>query len=295
MKSKIKKACWLILGWGFIILGITGLFLPILQGILFLLIGLIILSSEYIWAHRLLTKLKRHFPGFAEKSAEASKRVAHWFSKLRGIAGPTPASDLSKVVGSSSAERGVLRSVARADVHPDQGPAAASRKTDDSARPTHGQSEAGAASAEPQFKILVALHDPDHVHSLMKVACQLAHSIGAEVAALYVEEIGPGLSLDLNLPMLDEDGRKVLSRAAEVASQQDTKISTHLIRAHQAGEAIVSQVRTEGSDLLLLGYRGKRGLKEFVLGSTFRYVIAHAPCQVIVEILPREAVISQAA
>ena len=37
-----KRKRWLILltGWGFILLGIAGLFLPILQGILFLVIGL---------------------------------------------------------------------------------------------------------------------------------------------------------------------------------------------------------------------------------------------------------------
>ncbi len=292
MKSKIKKACWLALGWGFIILGIAGLFLPILQGILFLLIGLIILSSEYIWAHRVLTRLKRHFPGFAEQSAKASRKAAHWFAKLRGTAGPTRASDW---VGSSSAGPEALRSGASGGIHAGPGLAAAPAQSGESFRPAGSQGEAEALVSARQCKILVAVHDPDHVRGLMKVACQLAHSIGAEVTALYVEEIGPGLSLDLKLPMLDEEGQKVLARAREAASQQHTKISTHLIRAHQAGEAIVGQARTERSDLLVLGYRGKRGVKEFVLGSTFRHVIAHAPCQVIVEILPREAAISQAA
>lgn len=49
-------------GWFFIVLGVVGLFLPVLQGVLFLLIGLVILSAEYHWARRLLAKLRSRFP-----------------------------------------------------------------------------------------------------------------------------------------------------------------------------------------------------------------------------------------
>lgn len=62
MQARIKKVVMLATGWGFILLGIAGLFLPFLQGILFLVIGLIILSSEYVWAHRLLQKIRARFP-----------------------------------------------------------------------------------------------------------------------------------------------------------------------------------------------------------------------------------------
>ena len=72
-----KRKRWLILltGWGFIVLGIAGLFLPILQGILFLLIGLVILSSEYVWAHNLLKKLQKRFPKMAAHLHEASEKA----------------------------------------------------------------------------------------------------------------------------------------------------------------------------------------------------------------------------
>ena len=66
------------LGWAFILLGILGLFLPILQGILFILIGLIILSTEYIWAHRLVEKLKARFPAMTQKARKATERAHRW-------------------------------------------------------------------------------------------------------------------------------------------------------------------------------------------------------------------------
>jgi len=58
----IKRAFKLTLGWTFLVLGIAGLFLPVLQGILFILIGLGILASEYRWARRWIIKLRQKFP-----------------------------------------------------------------------------------------------------------------------------------------------------------------------------------------------------------------------------------------
>jgi uncharacterized membrane protein YbaN (DUF454 family) len=78
VQTKAKKAILLIFGWGFILLGVIGLFLPILQGVLFLLIGLLILSSEYVWAHRLLLKIRNHFPAVARRWDEA-QITAHKF------------------------------------------------------------------------------------------------------------------------------------------------------------------------------------------------------------------------
>ena len=84
MTSRTKRILVLILGWGFILLGIVGLFLPILQGVLFILIGLIILSSEYVWAHHLLNKLKQRFPRLGRTADPASAKAAAWLQRLSG-------------------------------------------------------------------------------------------------------------------------------------------------------------------------------------------------------------------
>ncbi len=82
MQKIAKKAVILASGWVFVLLGVLGLFLPVLQGILFLLIGLFILSTEYVWAHHLLHKLKSWFPGISSKLEEAKMRAEHWISKV---------------------------------------------------------------------------------------------------------------------------------------------------------------------------------------------------------------------
>jgi uncharacterized protein len=84
LKSSIKRILVLIVGWSFILLGILGLFLPILQGVLFLLIGLIILSSEYVWAHRLLTRLRERFPRLGRVADQATARATAWLRRISG-------------------------------------------------------------------------------------------------------------------------------------------------------------------------------------------------------------------
>ena len=80
----VKRIAVLAVGWMFILLGIAGLFLPILQGILFLLIGLVILSTEYVWAHHLLGRLRDRFPGLAKYMDGAKARAHHWLQKISG-------------------------------------------------------------------------------------------------------------------------------------------------------------------------------------------------------------------
>ena len=82
MNRHVKRVLVLTVGWGFLLLGIVGLFLPILQGVLFILIGLIILSSEYVWAHHLLSKLRERFPKIGKIADQASEKAKAWMQRL---------------------------------------------------------------------------------------------------------------------------------------------------------------------------------------------------------------------
>ena len=75
----------LALGWGFIALGILGLFLPILQGILFLLVGLIFLAKVSPWARLGRQKLRKRYPKLAIKLTQAEHHgtefARRWFKR----------------------------------------------------------------------------------------------------------------------------------------------------------------------------------------------------------------------
>ena len=84
MTRRIKRWLAIVTGWIFIALGVAGLFLPFLQGVLFLLIGITILSTEYVWARNLLGKLRERFPSLSGRldaaKARAQERLKRIFS-----------------------------------------------------------------------------------------------------------------------------------------------------------------------------------------------------------------------
>jgi uncharacterized membrane protein YbaN (DUF454 family) len=58
----MKRILRFILGITFLVLGVLGLFLPVLQGILFLVVGLLILAPESRRIRALLQTLRRRYP-----------------------------------------------------------------------------------------------------------------------------------------------------------------------------------------------------------------------------------------
>ena len=82
MARSLKRYVILGLGWFFVVLGILGIFLPILQGILFLLIGFILLSRESEWAQRQLDNLRTRYPKVAEKYDEAEARANRLWRRI---------------------------------------------------------------------------------------------------------------------------------------------------------------------------------------------------------------------
>jgi uncharacterized membrane protein YbaN (DUF454 family) len=63
----VKRFALVAAGWILVALGVAGLFLPLLPGVVLLLVGLWMLSSEYDWARRLSLKLRQRFPEVSRK------------------------------------------------------------------------------------------------------------------------------------------------------------------------------------------------------------------------------------
>ena len=82
MEPRSKRILALIAGWSFILLGIAGLFLPFLQGVLFILVGIIILSAHYAWARLLMTKLRKRFPKLGRVADQAAAKAGSLLKRL---------------------------------------------------------------------------------------------------------------------------------------------------------------------------------------------------------------------
>ena len=82
--STAKRWILLFLGGLFIILGVLGLFLPFLQGILFLVIGTILLSRASPWVHRRVRALRRRHPKLDHLIRESETRAERLWSRIAG-------------------------------------------------------------------------------------------------------------------------------------------------------------------------------------------------------------------
>ncbi|MFP5265477.1 MAG: PGPGW domain-containing protein [Blastocatellia bacterium] len=87
MNARFKSIAIYWAGWGFIVLGVLGLFLPILQGILFLLIGLSLLSNSSPWAARLLHRVRQRFPKISKTYDEAMVKAKDYQARILKKAG----------------------------------------------------------------------------------------------------------------------------------------------------------------------------------------------------------------
>ena len=136
-------------------------------------------------------------------------------------------------------------------------------------------------------KVLVGLRDAQSVESLVTLACQISGGMDADLTALHVAEIPMATPLEADDEILDHPGREILDQARKYAAEHfSCAIGTKLLRARQAGEALVGEATEQRVDTLVVGYHQPQTLGEIFLGSTAQYVIRHAPGRVIVQIPP---------
>lgn len=149
-------------------------------------------------------------------------------------------------------------------------------------------------------KILVTIDSSDKSQSVFDTAVSLAQSTGASLMMLHVlSEEDPGYPI---LPTYayyavlkgSDDG--ILQQKFDEYEQQQAEYLRNLAR-----KAIAAGVKTEyaqlsgvpgweicelasdwSADLILVGSRGLKGLKEMFLGSVSNYVTHHAPCSVLI-------------
>ena len=83
LRARWKRLLILLTGWLFVLFGILGLFLPILQGILFLAVGFYLLSLESPWVHRKMEQVRGRYPRLGATMDEARIRAARIARRIR--------------------------------------------------------------------------------------------------------------------------------------------------------------------------------------------------------------------
>jgi hypothetical protein len=87
-KGRFRYLALTIGGWTFMVLGVLGLFLPILQGVLFLAVGTVMLSLVSPRIRSLRIKLGRRYPQARKHMDAAREWMNKKFGKKHGQAKP---------------------------------------------------------------------------------------------------------------------------------------------------------------------------------------------------------------
>ncbi len=136
-------------------------------------------------------------------------------------------------------------------------------------------------------RILVGLKTLDHAVELTDLACRLgAH--GANLLLVHIIELPDPSPLDAEVPDLEALAKKIISTAKRVASRSGAKVSSLVLRAHDAGQALHDEMADKKTELAVIGYHHRETLAEFLLGTTAQHLARHAPCHIVIDVPPRD-------
>jgi APA family basic amino acid/polyamine antiporter len=119
----------------------------------------------------------------------------------------------------------------------------------------------------------------------MQVACRLADERRASIVAETVIEVPLELPLDAYLPDQVEEANAQLDEASAIAELYGVRVTERIVRARNAGRAIVDEATRRGSEIIVMGGPRRVRLsagKRAIFGDTVDFVLKHAPCRVMV-------------
>ncbi len=137
-------------------------------------------------------------------------------------------------------------------------------------------------------QILVPIVGSRISDEMMVLACQLATEKHSSIDALYVIEVPIHLPLDAPLEEERRRADRAMKAAQGIATQFKVRVTPVVVTARNTGRAIVEEAERRRSEVIILGAVRKRRIADRVFGSTVDYVLQHAPCEVLVNLVPRD-------
>ena len=143
--------------------------------------------------------------------------------------------------------------------------------------------------------IVVGVDGSETSRAAMLKAADLAKLTGARVHVVTASAKGYIASLAAIEPMaagvlealrtaesqVESAAEAMLAHAAEEVGSRGVEVETHIVDSPPA-DAIVDVAQSVGADLIIVGNKGIRGSKRYVLGSVPNSVAHHAPCDVTI-------------
>src|SRR5256714_286225 len=148
----------------------------------------------------------------------------------------------------------------------------------------------GPAIALEYRNILVPVSEALESEEAVDLAARLATERRASIAALSVVEVPLELPLDARLPSEERRADALLDEARAIGDSYGVDVRARLVRARNAGRAIVDEAERRNTEIIVMGAPRKgRGGRGTIFGGTVDFVLKHAPCRVMVAAAPKAA------
>ncbi|MFC6718041.1 universal stress protein [Natrialbaceae archaeon GCM10025810] len=131
--------------------------------------------------------------------------------------------------------------------------------------------------------LLVPVDGSEAATGALEHALEIAADTGATVHALHVasgSDPNGGESDDRDVDVRDEGGEEIVARARSLAADRNVPVTDRVIGG-EPREAIPEYAETHGVDLVIMGAHGRRGLGEYILGTTTESVVNRSPVPVM--------------
>ncbi|HEV8460193.1 MAG TPA: amino acid permease [Gaiellaceae bacterium] len=138
----------------------------------------------------------------------------------------------------------------------------------------------GAALALEYRSILVPIVHGGESQEAVELAARLATERAGRIVLLRVIVVPLELPLDADLTEQLQDANELLDSARMTAAPYGVRVVERVVRARNAGSAIVEEAERRGSEIIVLGAR--RGKHRTIFGGTVDYVLKQAPSRVMV-------------
>ena len=138
-------------------------------------------------------------------------------------------------------------------------------------------------------RIIVHLDGSDSSFRAAKYAIKVAKMADAEIIFMHVVVNPPyrdarnaGIMITAYIKEAKELAELWYLKAGNMASNVDVKFTTEtMLDVASAADSIVNYAESKKADLIVIGTKGRTGIKRLLLGSVARGVVTHASCPVL--------------
>ena len=142
-------------------------------------------------------------------------------------------------------------------------------------------------------RILVTTDGSKLSQKAIATAIKLAGLTGAELVALKVVQRYPQSYFEGGMALVGEDVKQVektwgdaaqtvVNAVKKTAEDAGIKAKAVVVRSDVVSDAILSTIKKQGCDLVVMASHGRKGIKRLLLGSETQHVLTHATVPVLV-------------